>query len=50
MVLTWSVWGLAMAAWNMVERSESDQPMQFVARNEDQNIGTLTIAENAERP
>jgi hypothetical protein len=48
-VLVWAVWGLAMAAWNLRERADSDQPMQFVARNEGQNIGTRTSAENAER-
>ena len=38
-VLVWAVWGLAMAAWNLLERADSDQPMQFVARNEGGNTG-----------
>jgi putative inorganic carbon (hco3(-)) transporter len=48
-VLVWAVWGLAMAAWNLRERADSDQSMQFVTRNEGENTGTLTGAENAER-
>ncbi len=39
-VLVWAVWGLAMAAWNLRERADSDQPMPFVARNAGENAGT----------
>jgi putative inorganic carbon (HCO3(-)) transporter len=48
-VLVWAVWGLAMAAWNLRERADSDPAMQFVARSEGDNTGTRTSAEIAER-
>ena len=33
-VLVWAVWGLAMAAWNLLKRADSDQPVQLVTRDE----------------